>query len=220
MKKFARLCRLTWQQLTQYRPSPRAIAVLVAGLFLSLCCDYLLASLRFGDDSAFQAFARFLSRWGDFYTGCLMAVVGLFLAGLWQKKKQLQYLALAMLLSGALAGVTATTLRFFSGRPRPSALVADGLYGPRFEKNKHGQWAPSYNFNSFPSAHAATAMGTAAPALILQPAIGVPLTAAAVLVGWSRFQLRRHNPSDIYVGFLIGALFGVAAARATRSLLS
>lgn len=218
MKKIKLLLSGAWQQLSRVKVSSWLLAATALPLLALFLVDgWMLEHLRFSESSPANSAARFLSKWGDFYTGCLIAVALVFVWGIFKKKKNLQTLALAMLLSGAVAGLTATTLRFFSGRPRPSSQIADGLYGPRFEKNKKGLLLPSYNYNSLPSAHAATALGTALPALILQPAIGVPLTVAAVAIGWSRFQLARHNPSDIYIGFLLGAFLGVAFARAVRS---
>lgn len=207
-----------WHQLSHTRLSPRVLAAVILPLLLLFFCDrFLLEHFRLPEHSTANEAARFLSKWGDFYTGCLVAIAAVFAWGTITKKKSLRTLALAMLLSGAAAGLTATILRFVSGRPRPSSQIADGLYGPRFQQNKHGVMLPSYNYNSLPSAHAATALGTAVPALILQPAVGIPLTIVGVAIGWSRFQLGRHNPSDIYLGFCIGTLFGIAFAAAARA---
>ena len=209
-----------WHELTHTRISLWVFLATLTPLLVLFFCDHaLLANLRLPDPSPAHTAAQWLSRWGDFYTGCAFAMLGILLAGILLRQKKLQLLALCMFLSALLAGVSATTLRFFSGRPRPSAQVADGLYGPRFERNAKGTLLPSYNYASLPSAHAVTAMATAVPVLFVQPAIGIPLTAAAVAVGWSRFQLNRHRPSDIYLGFLVGTFFGIAFGRALRRTL-
>lgn len=62
---------------------------------------------------------------------------------------------------------------------------------------------------SFPSGHAASAAAFAGAAAMETPALRVPLTTLAGLVGFSRVATGAHYPSDVAAGFLLGA--GVAA---------
>lgn len=62
---------------------------------------------------------------------------------------------------------------------------------------------------SFPSGHAASAAAFAGAAAMEAPALRVPLTTLAGLVGFSRVATGAHYPSDVAAGFLLGA--GVAA---------
>lgn len=207
-------------QLKHTRLSFVSFVLLVApfiGLFF--VDQYLLTHFRLPENSPANSLAQWLSRWGDFYTGCAIVILAVYLFGIFSKSKNWRTLALAMLLSGALAGTVATVLRFVTGRPRPSTQsvqVVDGFYGPRFKANAKGQTIPDYGYNSFPSAHATTAMAVAMPALIAQPIVGIPLTVIAVSIGWSRFQLNRHHPSDIYLGFILGGIVGLAFGRAMQ----
>ncbi len=62
---------------------------------------------------------------------------------------------------------------------------------------------------SFPSGHAASAAAFAGAVAIEAPALRLPLTTLAGLVGLSRVATGAHYPSDVAAGFLLGA--GVAA---------
>ena len=61
---------------------------------------------------------------------------------------------------------------------------------------------------SFPSGHAASAFAFATGVEIALPRIGVPLTATAALVAYSRVHTGVHYPGDAIAGSVIGA--GVA----------
>lgn len=63
---------------------------------------------------------------------------------------------------------------------------------------------------SFPSGHAASAFAFATGAGIALPPAGLPLTAAAALVAYSRVHTGVHYPSDVIAGSIIGA--GLAPA--------
>jgi membrane-associated phospholipid phosphatase len=63
---------------------------------------------------------------------------------------------------------------------------------------------------SFPSGHSASAFAFAAGVGIALPRAGLPLTATAALVAYSRVHTGVHYPSDAIVGSVIGA--GLAPA--------
>jgi membrane-associated phospholipid phosphatase len=58
---------------------------------------------------------------------------------------------------------------------------------------------------SFPSGHSASAFAFASGVAIASPRSGLPLTAAAALVAYSRVHTGVHFPSDAIVGSVIGA---------------
>jgi membrane-associated phospholipid phosphatase len=170
--------------------------------------DWATHTWTFPATSAMHKVAQVISLKGDFYTGSVVIVGGLLLVGWIFKNRRCRILALAMILSCAVAGLSSLIVRVGSGRPRPSAGVPDGLYGLVWKTHKTGLTLPDYDYEAFPSGHTTTAVATALPALVMMPALGVPLTVAAVAVAWARFELHRHRLSDLYLGALWGASFG------------
>ncbi len=150
--------------------------------------------------------ARRISAYGDFRASIIIAAA-LGIAGVAKNVRRWKQAAIASFLAACIAGAAATTIRAFTGRPRPLANVEDGFYGPHFRDHK---------FQSFPSAHAATSLGTSAALLVAMPGIGAPIFIASVAVPWSRFYMRAHYLTDIWCGGGLGVLFGVAFGLAAR----
>ena len=74
---------------------------------------------------------------------------------------------------------------------------------------------------SFPSGHAASAFAFATGVAIALPQAGIPLTATAALVAYSRVHTGVHYPSDAIAGSVIGAGLAptvVAAIEHRRSM--
>ena len=91
--------------------------------------------------------ARELSRYGEWFYLLLPALL-LLVVGDLSKNRRWMTLGLALALSSGIAGVSATAIRFSTGRTRPSATVTQGWYGIRHD----GQWLPGRSqYNSFPS---------------------------------------------------------------------
>jgi undecaprenyl-diphosphatase len=74
----------------------------------------------------------------------------------------------------------------------------------------------SKKYNSFPSGHAATSMGTATALAVTVPEIGIPALAGAAVVCWSRMYVREHYLTDVIVGASVGTFFGLAFGMAAR----
>jgi membrane-associated phospholipid phosphatase len=183
-----------------------AVLVLLVALFVTLPHDREWVRIIASDRRRTPVlWARWFSHYGDFIgTLALAAVLGL--VARFGKRPNWRRAALAVVLGAGLAGLAANLGRFTVGRPRPSANLPDGAYGPTVDWHYHG----------FPSAHAATAMGTAGALVVALPAVGVPVLVAASGVVWSRMHRRRHHPTDVMVGSLIGLFFGLSLGLAAR----
>ena len=91
---------------------------------------------------------RFVTRGTDWPTHL---VLGLILVGFasWRGNKKWTRIFLSMLLAAALAGIAAYSLKFTTGRVRPSVKVEKVWGGPDARQN----------FQSFPSGHSAFSAG-------------------------------------------------------------
>jgi undecaprenyl-diphosphatase len=69
---------------------------------------------------------------------------------------------------------------------------------------------------SFPSGHSASAAAFASSVAEVVPALGLPLSAAAAVVGYSRVHSGVHYPGDVVGGIVTGAAIGEAVAWAGR----
>jgi hypothetical protein len=94
-----------------------------------------------------------------------------------------------------LTGLAATILRVLFGRTRPSNHdVAQGFYGVWHD----GHWIlGKAAFSSFPSGHAASAVGLATAAWLVHRGWGVVAAGYAMAVMWSRIALECHHLSDV-----------------------
>lgn len=98
-------------------------------------------------------------------------------------------------LTSEFTGLVATIFRGLFGRTRPSNdLVPPGFYGVWHD----GHWIiGKYQFSSFPSGHAATAVGLAAAAWLVHRGWGAAAAVYALAVMWSRIALNCHHLSDV-----------------------
>ncbi|MEO1173455.1 MAG: phosphatase PAP2 family protein [Myxococcota bacterium] len=194
-----------WAHLARHRVR-YAIAAVSVG---AACCvtvpndEAWVAVLSADRSEGMLWLARAFSRWGDL-TGTVILAGALALwgrfRGPWGRT------AWAVILAAALAGLAVNVLRVSLGRPRPVSPLPDGFYGPSLDFKLHG----------FPSAHAGTAVATAAVVMAAAPPVGVPVALVAGGVLWSRMHRRRHHPTDVVVGGFIGAMFGIGLGRSAR----
>lgn len=98
-------------------------------------------------------------------------------------------------LASEFTGLAALILRVFTGRTRPlNHDVPQGFYGVWHD----GHWLiGQFKFASFPSGHAATAVGFAAAAWLVHRGWGAVAAGYALAVMWSRLALQCHHLSDV-----------------------
>ena len=213
LQRIGRLTRHRW---------PAALAILTlasaaAWIFVHPYDDVWRNALR-GDERHFEQ-AVHLGQAGDFIRFNLGFAAILWTTGLLARNRYLRRLAVTSLVAGIVAGLSCDAVRMLGGRPRPKTRVAHPEVVDRFT-------GPSLKsaYQSFPSGHTSACFGSATPVLAALPAVGLPVTAAATAVGWSRIYGNYHNPSDVLVGMVLGSLAGLpaglqlraAAARAAR----
>ena len=100
----------------------------------------------------------------------------------------------------ALALMVVSVLRLAIDRPRPYAENGAGITPL---KEKEGEKS------SFPSRHLACAAVIAAAFLPYLPIVAGGLFALAFALGYLRFTLGWHYPSDLFAGFLLGLFIGI-----------
>lgn len=107
---------------------------------------------------------------------------------------------LALLFVPALAFLTVTVLRLAIERPRPYAENGANIQ-PIVTKHRADK-------KSFPSRHMACAAVIAVTFLRFLPIVGILLLVSSVILGYTRFALGLHYPSDLIVGEGVGLLIG------------
>lgn len=152
--------------------------------------------------------ARQISLYGELlYTGGAVLIL-LLGAGFLLRSARFRRMAIAAVVAAAVAGILANIPRGGLARPRPSTEAPDRFYWLEFD----------HDYQSFPSAHAATSLATAGFLVVALPPAGVVFTAWAGAVCWSRMENDRHYPSDILAGACFGLLCGLAFSQSFRRI--
>ena len=99
-----------------------------------------------------------------------------------------------------LALLTVSILRIFIERPRPYAEEGAGIT-PMIDKEKADK-------KSFPSRHLTCAAVISIALLPFYAWMGIGLLAASLLLGYTRFALGLHYPTDLLAGEALGLVFG------------
>ena len=152
---------------------------------------------------------KFLNHHGDWST---LAPLGLVLAWIARvaQRKEVARLLLVMIFASTVAGIAVNTFRWTTGRPRPHEEVQDGFYG--FKKD--GKWIIAKSqFQSFPSAHTATATAFVGVLLFSGIRYGWVFVLFGPLVGCARIYSRAHHFSDVVTATLLGLLVAHWACR-------
>lgn len=100
----------------------------------------------------------------------------------------------------ALAFIIVSALRLMLDRPRPFAEHGAGITPLKAKKNSG---------SSFPSRHVACAAVIAMSYLPFLPAVSALLFILTFAIGYARFAIGWHYPSDLFVGLGLGVLVGL-----------
>ncbi len=188
------------------RRFPWAIAILLAAVALSIAfVDRPLAGALAGIDPRIDAIAQRVTWFGrstSYLVTFGIAVAALALAGRFAPARRARLLARAwswaalyLFLAVALSGLANDLIKLLAGRARPM-VEARGLHPFSF----------SYDYQSFPSGHAAVAFALAFGGMALWPRWRWPLLVFAVAVAASRVVLDVHHLGDVTASALVALL--------------
>jgi membrane-associated phospholipid phosphatase len=174
-----------------------SIAVLSLAFLLDTPVDRMLT---LGPSSTWTHLFKTISKTGEGWVVAVCGVIAtLFLFCRGHSKAGTSAFLIA--LSGLLTGATATILRSLLGRTRPTSHEVQGFYGIWHDSN----WLiGKYEFGGFPSGHAATVIGVAAAAWLIDRRLGLLAFVYAFLVSWSRIALACHHFSDVVAAGIVG----------------
>ena len=137
----------------------------------------------------------------------ILAAIALFLP-LGRYRRAVYELALVasfIFIGVGLPGLVANLLKRLFGRARPSEFIETGAF--QFQ-----HFLNDSSFQSFPSGHATTALGTAFVIGFMAPRFFKLILLIAVMTGISRIVIGMHYPTDVVAGFALGML-GAYAVR-------
>jgi membrane-associated phospholipid phosphatase len=155
--------------------------------------DAVDGALVVANPSSLHDVAWWCSKIGE---GWAVGIGGILLAAffVWRKKTVIAANIFFIALTSELAGLVATIFRVLIGRTRPTAPLPQGFYGVWHD----GHWLiGKYQFSSFPSGHAASAVGLVVAAWLVHRGWGAATAVYALAVMWSRIALNCHHLSDV-----------------------
>lgn len=127
---------------------------------------------------------------------------------------ELALLASFFLVGVGLPGLFVNLLKRLFGRARPEYFLEAGMFEFRHIFN-------DWSFQSFPSGHATTAIGTAFVIGFMAPRYFRLILLISVMTAFSRVVIGMHYPTDVVAGFVVGTLgaYGVRNVYARRRWL-
>lgn len=177
------------------------IALSLFLLCLAFLIDGTVARIFTLHSSTFwKELAVYSSKAGE---GWVVAVVGasVSLALFLLRRFAASRLVFLVAFTGLMTGAAATVIRSLLGRTRPTSHELQGFYGVWHDSH----WIiGKYEFGAFPSGHAATVIGLAAAAWLIDRRFGVLVAGYALLVSWSRVALGCHHFSDAVAAGILG----------------
>ena len=192
------------------------VAVAAAVLFI----DRPLALALRTVDPQWRAIAEWVTDFGRstaYLIGFFIAALGFAYFGRFNTSPARQAMArwwawacLYLFLAVAVPGIVNDVVKLIVGRPRP--MVGERSLSP---------FTFSYDFQSFPSGHAAVAFGLAFAVAALWPRWRWPMLLFAAAVGVSRVILNVHHLGDVIASIIVALLCvrGLSALFARRGLL-
>jgi membrane-associated phospholipid phosphatase len=178
-------------------------AVLI--VILAMLFDRQLAGLAQALPEPVKGLFRFITRFGKSEWYLMPSAAGAFgfwlaarasltvaMERLYRRYAQLcLFVFVAVLSSGLLVNI----LKILFGRSRPK-LLAEDIYGFSY-------WRQSWEYASFPSGHANTAIAAGLSLAFLFPRFRTPLLTLAFLVALSRIGVSAHYLSDVIAGGMV-----------------
>ncbi|MEI8186524.1 MAG: phosphatase PAP2 family protein [Chlorobiaceae bacterium] len=134
----------------------------------------------------------------DFGESQWYLAAGVLLFVVFRKRNRLRaYSGLFLSLSVAVSGISADIIKYIAGRARPILFFSEHLYG-------FNSFHYEYEWTSFPSGHATTALSAAVVFSILFPKWRILFICAGILIAFSRIFLVQHYLSDVISGSFLG----------------
>jgi undecaprenyl-diphosphatase len=207
------------QQIGHRRGARQVICAfgLLAALAMAFLLDEQAARIiTLRSDNVWHSVAVYASKAGEGWVIAAAAAI-LSLLLLWARRLKASRAVLLVAFVGLVTGAMATVLRSLIGRTRPDSKEIQGFYGIWL----HGHWIIGRaQFGSFPSGHAATVIGLAMAAWLIDRRFGVVAVVYAIFVTWSRIALGRHHFSDTVAAAILGIYLAPVVLRAVRSWAS
>lgn len=129
-------------------------------------------------------------------------------AGLVWKRRRLAGGALLLAATVGASGILVNLLKVLFGRARPKLIAEEGSLA-------FSPFSVGYDWNSFPSGHATTALAIAGTFWVLDPSRRWLWLALGLSVAFTRVALGAHYPGDILAGGVLGWWVAVVMSRST-----
>lgn len=203
---------------------PDFVAALVGLLFVLVFFDVFISQSLTAWPDAWRAPFAFITDFGlsdwvliPSLTVFVLAAIAVRLVprGLYRRATyELALIASFIFVGVGLPGLLVNLLKRLFGRARPELFVDSGLF--QFQ-----HFLNDWSFQSFPSGHSTTAIGTAFVIGFMAPRYFRLILLVAVMTGISRVVTGMHYPTDVVAGFVIGMLgaYAVRNAYAARRWL-
>ena len=172
--------------------------------------DSVDAALVVSQNTSLHRFAWWCSKLGEGWVPAALGILGALLLIL-LNRPGLAARIFFVTLTCEVTGLAALILRVLTGRTRPLAHAPQGFYGIWHD----GHWIiGKYAFSSFPSGHAASAVGLAAAAWLVHRGWGAVAAVYALAVMWSRIALQCHHLSDVIASAALAIPLALLARKA------
>ena len=197
-----------WQNATPWRRRGLMLVGAVLIIALAMLFDRQLAGLAQALPEPVKALFRFITRFGKsewYLIPSALGALGLWLASrisltvaaerLYRRYAQL---CLFVFVAVASSGILVNILKVLFGRSRPK-LLADDVYGFSYLRQ-------SWDYASFPSGHANTAVAAGLSLAFLFPRFRTVLLTIAVVIALSRIGVSAHYLSDVIAGGMVAVV--------------